>query len=189
MSVKNTTVKMDAANKYIYFMKLDDEPKENKARMVGLQGQTSGTNTRQLQTLQTKMFDVKMAGSANQQRTVLAYFQTGDGLWDALKHAWKDQITIHLYRVDFNQVTGTKPSRQAPVEYAQCIISTLPNTETLNSVFQSSVVFEVQGIAQDGVITEDQLEDDAFDLGNALYGMMKPTEVGDGTATQVLGKM
>ncbi|TAS95243.1 hypothetical protein, partial [Lactiplantibacillus plantarum] len=108
--------------------------------------------------------------------------------WDALKHAWKDQITIHLYRVDFNQVTGTKPSRQAPVEYAQCIISTLPNTETLNSVFQSSVVFEVQGIAQDGVITEDQLEDEAFDLGNALYGMLKPTEVGDGTATQVLGK-
>lgn len=189
MTVKTKTVKMDAANKYIYFMKLDDEPKANKARMIGLQGQTSGTNTRQLQTLQTKMFDVKMAGSANQQRTVLAYFQTGDGLWDALKHAWKDQITIHLYRVDFNQVSGTKPNRQAPVEYAQCIISTLPNTETLNSVFQSSVVFEVQGIAQDGVITEDQLEDDAFDLGNALYGMLKPTEVGDGTASQVPGSV
>ena len=122
----NKTVKMDAANKYIYFMKLDDEPKANKARMIGLQGQTSGTNTRQLQTLQTKMYDVKMAGSANQQRTVLAYFQTGDGLYDALKHAWKDQITVHLYRVDFNQVTGTAPSRQAPVEYAQCIIATLP---------------------------------------------------------------
>lgn len=189
MPVKNKTVKMDAANKYIYFMKLDDEPKANKARMIGLQGQTSGTNTRQLQTLQTKMFDVKMAGSANQQRTVLAYFQTGDGLYDALKHAWKDQITVHLYRVDFNQVTGTAPSRQAPVEYAQCIIATLPQTETLNSVFQSSVVFEVQGIAQDGVITEDQLEDDAFDLGNALYGMLKPTEVGDGTATTVPGSV
>ena len=36
------TVNMDAANKYIYFMKLDDEPKANKARMIGLQGQTSG---------------------------------------------------------------------------------------------------------------------------------------------------
>ena len=41
----------------------------------------------------------------------------------------------------------------------------------------------------DGVITEDQLEDDAFDLGNALYGMLKPTEVGDGTATQVPGSV
>ena len=62
MSVLNKTVKVDAANKYIYFMKLDDEPLANKAIMIGLQGQTSGTNTRQLQTIQTKTLDLKIAG-------------------------------------------------------------------------------------------------------------------------------
>lgn len=182
MPVKNT-VKMDAANKYIYFMKLDDEPKANKAIMIGLQGQTSGTNTRALQTIQTKTVDVKMGGAINQQRTVLVYFQSGDGIWDKLYHAWKDQIVVHLFRVDMNEVTGAAPNRQAPYEYAQCIIATLPQTETLNSVFQSSVQFEVQGVAQNGVITEDQLEEDAFDLGKSLYDALKPTEVGDGTAT------
>ena len=182
MPVKNT-VKMDAANKYIYFMKLDDEPKANKAIMIGLQGQTSGTNTRTLQTIQTKTVDVKMAGAVNQQRTVLVYFQAGDGIWGKLYHAWKDQIVVHLFRVDMNEVSGEEPNRKAPYEYAQCIIATLPQTETLNSVFQSSIQFEVQGIAQNGVITEDQLEEQAFDLGKALYDAIKPTEVGDGTAT------
>ena len=182
MPVKNT-VKMDAANKYIYFMKLDDEPKANKAIMIGLQGQTSGTNTRALQTIQTKTVDVKMGGAINQQRTVLVYFQSGDGIWDKLYHAWKDQIVVHLFRVDMNEVTGATPNRQAPYEYAQCIIATLPQTETLNSVCQSSVQLEVQGVAQNGVITEDQLEEDAFDLGKSLYDALKPTEVGDGTAT------
>lgn len=181
------TVKMDAANKYIYFMKLDDEPKDAKAIMIGLQGQTSGTNTRTLSTVQTKTLDIKMAGSVNQQRTVLVYFQTGDGIWEKLKHAWEDQITIHLYRVDFNQITGDKGQRKAPVEYAQCIIATLPQTETLNSIYQSSVQFEVQGKAQEGMITEDQLEDDAFDLGKSLYGYLNPTQVGGGTATNRLG--
>lgn len=177
------TVKMDAANKYIYFMKLDDEPKENKAIMIGLQGQTSGTNTRTLSTVQTKTVDIKMGGSINQQRTVLVYFQTGDGIWKKLKHAWQEQITVHLYRLDMNQITGSKPNRTVPVEYAQCIIATLPQTETLNSVFQASVQFEVQGVSQEGNLTEDQFEDNAFDLGQSLYGMIKPTEAGDGTAT------
>lgn len=182
MPVQQKTVKMDAANKYIYFMKLDDEPKANKAIMIGLQGQTSGTNTRTLQTIQTKTVDVKMAGAVNQQRTVLVYFQSGDGIWNKLYHAWKDQIVVHLFRVDMNEVTGEAPNRQAPYEYSQCIIATLPQTETLNSVYQSSVQFEVQGIAQNGVLTEDQLEEQAFDLGKALYSALKPTEVGDGSA-------
>ncbi len=180
------TVKMDAANKYLYFMKLDDEPTANKAIMIGLQGQTSGTNTRTLSTVQTKTVDIKMAGSVNQQRTVLVYFQTGDGIWEKLRHAWADQITVHLYRLDMNQITGSKPNRTVPVEYAQCIIATLPQTETLNSVFQASVQFEVQGMAQEGTMTEDQFEDDALDLGKQLYGLLKPTEVGNGTATSAL---
>lgn len=181
---KNKTVQLDAANKYIFFAKLDDEPEDARAWMLGLQGQSSGTNTRTLQTIQTKTVDVKMAGSANQQRTVLAYFQKGDGLFAKLKHAWQDQVIVHLYRVDFNEITGDKPNRTAPAEYSQCIIATLPQTETLNSVFQSNVAFEVQGLAQDGTIKEEQLEENAFDLGSSLYGYLNPTEVGGNTASQ-----
>lgn len=180
---KNQTVQLDAANKYLFFAKLDDEPKDAKAWMLGLQGQSSGTNTKTLQTIQTKTVDVKMAGSANQQRTVLAYFQKGDGLFAKLKHAWQDQVIVHLYRVDFNEISGTKPNRTAPAEYSQCIIATLPQTETLNSVFQSNVAFEVQGLAQDGKVNENMLEDNAFDLGSALYDYLNPTEVGGNTAT------
>lgn len=180
---KNQTVQLDAANKYLFFAKLDDEPKNAPAWMLGLQGQSSGTNTRTLQTIQTKTVDVKMAGSANQQRTVLAYFQKGDGLFAKLKHAWKDQIVVHLYRVDMNEISGDKPNRKAPAEYAQCIIATLPQTETLNSVFQSNVALEVQGLAQDGFVEENMLEENAFDLGSALYDYLNPTEVGGGTAT------
>lgn len=180
---KNQTVQLDAANKYLFFAKLDDEPKDAKAWMLGLQGQSSGTNTKTLQTIQTKTVDVKMAGSANQQRTVLAYFQKGDGLFAKLKHAWQDQVIVHLYRVDFNEISGVKPNRTAPAEYSQCIIATLPQTETLNSVFQSNVAFEVQGLAQDGKVNENMLEDNAFDLGSALYDYLNPTEVGGNTAT------
>lgn len=180
---KNQTVQLDAANKYLFFAKLDDESKDAKAWMLGLQGQSSGTNTRTLQTIQTKTVDVKMAGSANQQRTVLAYFQKGDGLFAKLKHAWQDQVIVHLYRVDFNEISGTKPNRTAPAEYSQCIIATLPQTETLNSVFQANVAFEVQGLAQDGKVNENMLEDNAFDLGSALYDYLNPTEVGGNTAT------
>ena len=184
MSVLNKTVKVDAANKYIYFMKLDDEPLANKAIMIGLQGQTSGTNTRQLQTIQTKTLDLKIAGSVNQQRTVLVYFQPGDGIWDKLYHAWKDQVVIHLFRLDLNEISGDKPKRQVPYEYSQCIIATLPQTETLNGVYQSSVQFEVQGIAQTGTTTEDQYEENAFDLGEKLYDALQPNAVGDSNAKQ-----
>ena len=183
MPVQNKTVKLDAANKYLYFMKLDDEPKSAKAIMIGMQGQTSGTNTRQMQSIQTKLVELKMTGPANQQRTVLVYFQPGDGIWEKLYHAWKDQITVHLFRLDLNQVSGEKPNRKAPYEYSQCIIATLPQTETLNSIFQSSVQFEVQGLAQTGTTTEDQYEDNAFDLGEELYKAMNPTEVGDNSAS------
>ena len=187
-TTKEKTVRLDAANKYLYFAKLDDEPTDAKAWMIGLQGQSSGTNTKTLQTIQTKTVDVKMAGSANQQRTVLAYFQKGDGLFAKLKHAWQDNIIVHLYRVDMNDIKGDKPNRTAPAEYSQCIIATLPQTETLNSVMQSNVAFEVQGLAQNGTVNENMLEDNAFDLGRALYGYLNPTEVGGSTAENTVGE-
>lgn len=171
------------SNKILYFYKLSTDGKDAKAKMLGLQGATSGTNTKQLQSTQLKQGTIKMAGSKNQQRTVAAYFQVNDPVYDDMKKAWDDDdVIIHLYRVDLNTITGKAPSRQAKAEYSQCLLPNFPFTEGLASVLTSSLVLEVNGVAVDGVVTEDMLEDGAFDEGRRFYDFMKPTEVGEAAA-------
>lgn len=171
------------SNKILYFYKLSSDGKDAKARLLGLQGATSGANTKQLQSTQLKQGTIKMAGSKNQQRTVAAYFQVNDPVYDDMKKAWDDEDEIiHLYRVDLNTVTGEAPNRQAQAEYSQCLLPNFPTTEGLSSVLTSSLTLEVNGVAVDGIITEDQLEEGSFDQGRKFYDFMKPTEIGGSVA-------
>lgn len=175
------TVRPDLADKYLYYYKLDTWPKDHKAKMLGLQGATSGTNTKTVTTTQTKTAPIKTTGSPTQQRTVLSYFQVGDGINEDMKKAWRFDITVHLYRLNLNQVSGDKGARTAPCEYSQCILGALPQTENLGGIMQASLAFEVQGLAQEDNISETEFEEAAFDLGLDLYNFLKPTEAGGST--------
>jgi hypothetical protein len=175
------TVRPDLADKYLYFYKLDTWAKDHKAKMLGLEGNTSGTNTKTISTVQTKIAAIKTSGQPNQQRTVLSYFQIGDGIYEDMKKAWRYNITIHLYRLNLNMVTGTAPNRQAPCEYAQCIIGAVPATENLGAIMQASLAFEVQGYAVDSVADESMFDDGAFSSGLALYDFIAPTSAGGST--------
>lgn len=175
------TVKPDLADKYLYFYKLDTWDKTEVAHVLGLQGATSGTNTKTVTTTQTKQSPIKTVGSPTQQRTVLSYFQTEDGILADMKKAWQFNITVHLYRLNLNQVSGTAPARTAPCEYSQCVLGAVPQTENLGGIMQASLVFEVQGYAQEGNITEDNFETAAFDTGLNLYNFLAPLKVGGST--------
>ncbi|ANK59813.1 hypothetical protein [Loigolactobacillus backii] len=174
----NSTVRPDLSDLYLYFYKLDTWEKNHVAKMLGLQGSTSGTNTKTVTTIQTKTVPIKTMGQPTQQRTVLAYFQVGDGIFEDMKKAWKYGITIHLYRVNLNQITGDKPARQAPCEYSQCLLGALPQTESLGGIMQASLALEVQGLAQESLLSEADLEEAAFDQGVDLYNFIKPTLAG-----------
>lgn len=63
-----------SADKILYAFKLGSEPLTNKIHILGLQGATSGTNTKTLQSTATKTITLKMLGSANQQRVVDVIF-------------------------------------------------------------------------------------------------------------------
>lgn len=180
-----TTVTPDMSDKYIYAYKLDTWSKDQKAKIFGLEGATSGTNTKTVTTTATKTVAIKTLGSANQQRTVLAYFQVNDGIHQDMKMAWRHNIPVHLYRLNLNRVSGEKGARIAECEYSQTIIGTLPDTEGLAGIMQASLAFEVQGYAQDGSISETEFEDGAFDNAQALYEFLKPTEVGGATTDEV----
>lgn len=171
------------SNKILYYYKLSSDGKDAKAKMLGLQGATSSTNTKQLQSTQLKQGTIKMAGSKNQQRVVASYFQIDDQVYKDMKKAWDDDDEIvHLYRVDLNTVKGASGSRTADAEYSQCLLPNFPTTEGLASVLTSSLTFEVNGVAVDGTITEDELEDGAFEQGRKFYDFMKPSEVGGDVA-------
>lgn len=180
-TVLNSTVRPDLSDLYLYFYKLDTWAQNHVAKMLGLQGNTSGTNTKTVTTTQTKTVPIKTMGQPTQQRTVLSYFQVGDGIFEDMKKAWKYGITIHLYRVNLNQITGDKPNRQAPCEYSQCLLGTLPQTENLGGIMQASLAFEVQGLAQEDLLSESDLEEAAFDQGVDLYNFIKPTLAGGST--------
>lgn len=184
MATLSTELKTIDSNKILYYYKLSTWDKAEKAKILGLQGATSGTNSKQLQTTQTKQGSIKTAGTKNQQRVVAAYYQQDSDLYKDLKSAWKDDDTIvHLYRVDLNTVSGETGKRTAECEYSQCLLPNLPFTEGLSSALTSSLTFEVNGIAQDGVIGESEFEEGAFDQGRAFYDFMKPTEVGESVAS------
>lgn len=180
-TVLNKTVKPDLSDLYLYFYKLDTWSADHKAKMLGLQGNTSGTNTKTVTTTQSKTVPIKTMGQPTQQRTVLSYFQVGDGIFEDMKKAWTSNITVHLYRVNLNQITGTAPARTAPAEYSQCLLGALPMTENLGGIMQASLAFEVQGLAQEGILTESDLEDGAFDSGVDLYDFIVPTKAGGST--------
>lgn len=140
-----------AANKIIYFYKrIDHEPTANKMHILGLQGATSTTHQRTLSNTATKTANIKGVGSANEQFVVDVIFQDPKGeatdLWKDLYMTWEKQERIAVWRVDFNTVTGTAPSRKVRAAYAQCYIANLPSTEALGATMNANITFEVNGI-------------------------------------------
>lgn len=183
----------EQSDKILYMFKTDTELKTNKIHMLGLQGATSGTNTRTLQTTATKTVQIKGLGSANQQRVVDVIFTQdavpgiGDRLFKVLKDAWKNQEIIHLWRCDFNHMSGTSGSRTVEAEYAQCLLANFPVTEGLAAIMSSNLTFEVNGIAIDEdstgkaeTLAETVCDAGTFDAGSdeALYSWSDGTDVG-----------
>lgn len=180
------------ADKILYFYKRDSWPKTRKPEVLGLQGASSGTNTRTASNVQTKTVTLKSVGAKTQQRVVNLVYTQNDGLYHQLNDAWSKGEVVHLWKVDFNTVTGAKPNRSAEAEYSQCLVPQLPITEGVGTITQSNTTFEVQGEAvdteADGVtparIKEADLADGSFDvMDQALYAFSHGQDVGDNTAT------
>lgn len=182
-----------SADKILYAFKLGSEPLTNKIHILGLQGATSGTNTKTLQSTATKTITLKMLGSANQQRVVDVIFTNEnvpgytENLYKILKDVWKNEEIINLWRIDFNTVSGTTGSRTASAEYAQCLLPNFPITEGLAGILTANITFEVNGLAVDettagvdATISETQLDAGVFDLGTQddLYSFSDGTDIG-----------
>lgn len=141
------------ADKFIYLYKrIQHDPKDQKMRVLGLQGATSGTNTNTLQSNATKTANIKGVGSSNQQRVVDVIWQSPvkgvlDLYWD-LYAAWEKKELIGLWRVDLNTVRGKKPNRTVEAEYGQCYMPQLPTTEALGGTASSNITFEVNGMTR-----------------------------------------
>lgn len=187
-----------SSDKIIYYYKLfGKEPLANPCHPLGTQGATSGTNTAALGTTPTKQFNIKDTGAINQQRVVNVILTQGNGmLTDVardLYYAWEHHMTIALYRVDWNTVQVVNNQRVVNVEYSQCKISALPETEALNTPVSENITFEITGIArrydEDGhpyTLGEADFEPGTFNLVSRFYNFTKPSEVGldaDGNVT------
>ncbi|WP_076634791.1 hypothetical protein [Lactiplantibacillus plantarum] len=178
------------ADKFMYFYKRDSWPKSRKPEVMGLQGASSGTNTRTASNVQTKTVTLKSLGAKTQQRVVNLVYTQNDSLYRELNDAWSKGEVIHLWRVDFNTLSGTKPNRTAEAEYSQCLVPQLPITEGIGAITQSNTTFEVQGEAVDdengkpALINEADLVDGSFDvMSQALYAFSHGQDVGDNSAT------
>src|SRR5699024_3671396 len=124
----------DADNIIYLYKRIKHEPLANKIHILGLQGATSGTNTRTLQSTATKRANIKGVGSINQQRTVDVIFSAPeknkkDLYWD-LYAAWEKGELIGLWRMDLNTIHGTKPHRKIQAQFSQSFVPNLPNTRS-----------------------------------------------------------
>lgn len=152
------------ADQILYFYKrIEKEPLNAKAHLLGQQGATSGTNSRNVQSTQTKRGTAKGVGAINQQRTVDVIFSNPeknrkDLYWD-LFAAWQNGELIGLWRVDLNTLHGKKPDRAAQAQFSESYVPNLPNTEALGGIVTSNLQFEVNGMER--AINSDE---NAFEL-------------------------
>lgn len=191
IGVTTKVIQPKFADKILYFYKRDSWPKSKKPQILGLQGASSGTNTRTATSVPTKTVTLKSVGAKTQQRVVNLVYTQNDSLYHDLNDAWSNGEVIHLWKVDFNTVQGSKPNRTAEAEYSQCLLPQIPITEAVGAITQSNTTFEVQGEAVDtdednqpARIKESDLADGAFDvMDQALYQFSHGNDVGDNSAT------
>lgn len=184
------SVKGRDADKIVYLYKrIEHEPIKATAHILGLQGATSGTNTRTLQSTATKRANIKGIGSINQQRTVDVIFDEPaknkkDLYWD-LYAAWEKGELLGLWRCDLNTVHGTKPERKFQAQFSQSYVPNLPNTEALGGTLTSNLQFEVNG--QERALNSDEnafeLSEEDVDAGflddmNKFYNHSHATDIG-----------
>lgn len=183
-------VKGRDADKILYFYKrIEHEPKTNKIHPLGLQGATSGTNTRTIQSTATKGANIKGVGSITQQRTVDTIFSdpsnnSKDLYWD-LYQAWQNGELFGIWRVDFNTVHGKAPARKVQAQFSQCYLGNLPNTEALGGTQTSNLQFEVNGseraINSEGnafELDEADFEEGTFDQVTKFYNFSHGNDIG-----------
>ncbi|MDG5112688.1 MULTISPECIES: hypothetical protein [Companilactobacillus] len=162
----------DADNIIYLYKRIKHEPLANKIHILGLQGATSGTNTRTLQSTATKRANIKGVGSINQQRTVDVIFSAPeknkkDLYWD-LYAAWEKGELIGLWRMDLNTMHGTKPHRKIQAQFSQSLVPNLPNTEALGGTMTSNLQFEVNGMERAINSDENAFELDEEDLDDGI---------------------
>ncbi|MBA1393291.1 hypothetical protein EQ500_05345 [Lactobacillus sp. XV13L] len=178
------------ADKFIYLYKrIQHDPVNQKMRVLGLQGATSGTNSNTLQSQATKTANIKGVGSSNQQRVVDVIWQSPvkgvlDLYWD-LYAAWEKKELIGLWRVDLNTVRGKKPDRTVEAEYGQCYMPQLPTTEALGGTASSNITFEVNGMTRainnqerPFVLLEKYLPDGFFDAVSKFINFSYGVDIG-----------
>ena len=194
MSNEKTTVEAQSADKVMYYYKAPWEPISNPCHVLGIQGASSGTNTATLGTTATKQVNVKETGSINQQRVVNVVMTKGGNVKTDvardLYYIWEHKLTMLLWRVDWNTLR-TKAGGTGQVvnaEFSEVKISSLPETEALNTAVTQNVTFEVTGVArrydEQGnpfVLEPADFEDGMFSAVVKFYGFTKPTEIGKGT--------
>lgn len=182
-------VESQSSDKVMYYYKAPWEPQANPCHVMGTQGASSGTNTATLGTTQTKQANIKDTGSINQQRVVnVVMTKGGDALTDVardLYYIWEHRMTMMLWRVDWNTLRTDNGSQVVNAEFSEAKISSLPETEALNTAIAQNITFEVTGVARryDEQGNPFVLGPEDFDAGMfsnvaKFYGFTKPTEIG-----------
>lgn len=179
----------DADNIIYGWKRIKHEPIANTIHILGLQGATSGTNTRTLASTATKKANIKGVGAINQQRTVDVIFSNPeknkkDLYWD-MYAAWQKGELVGLWRIDLNTVKGTKPNRTVEAQFSQSYVPNLPNTEALGGTVTSNLVFEVNGMEKAINSDENAFELDEKDLDTGIlddlasfYNFSHGTDIG-----------
>lgn len=183
-------VSASEANKIMYFYKrIQHESPESKIHILGLQGATSGTNTKAVQKTQSKQGNLNTYGVMTQQRTVDVIQQKPQpghvDVIDDLRNAQNKDEEIGLWRVDFNQVAGTKPNRTVVAAFSKAMVTNVPSQEALAGAPAANIPFQVDGEEQAYNVNEDKyvlpensFEDGVFDQVTKFYGFSLGTDLG-----------
>lgn len=183
-------VEAKSSDKVLYYYKLvKHEPKANPCHPLGTQGATSGTNTATLGTTATKTVNIKDTGSINQQRVVNVILTDDSGaktdVARDLYYAWEHHEPLGLWRVDWNTLRTENGQQVVDAEYSVVKISTLPETEALNTAISQNVTFEVTGLArrydEDGnpfTLGPADFDDGMFSETVKFYNFTKPSQIG-----------
>lgn len=179
------------SDKIIYYWKrIEHAAVTDLPAILGLQGATSTTNQRNVQSTQTKTGVIKSVQAPNQTRVVDVIMTDPKGattdIAKELYNAWQNAEVVGLWRLDLNTLSyNTEGKRQVDAEFSKCLIGNLPETEGLGAAQQSNITFDVIGVARrydsnenPYHLTENDLPEGAFDSMEKFYNFAKGTEVG-----------
>ena len=161
MSEQFDTAELQDANLIIYGVKFPWDKPEDTIHMLGQQAATSTTDTPTLTAVVTKKNTFHASGTRAETFVVDSYWKKrNDYIREGIQRSVKENRTISLWRIDFNQKTAdpAHPGKfVVPATYAQCYANGMPNTEAVNNLNHANITDEVNGSSSEGELRQDEL--------------------------------